>query len=76
MNASSGSVVPSHTKRASRTSRMAASSPTIEHVLRRVCDLDLRAEMDMVCGLTACSAEGSNNGTFKPIDFLIFDGPD
>lgn len=31
----------------------------------------LRAEMDMVCGLTACSAEGSNNGTFKPIDFLV-----
>lgn len=33
--------------------------------------LDLRAEMDMVCGLTACSAEGSNNGCFKPIDFAI-----
>lgn len=33
--------------------------------------LDLRAEMNMVCGLTACSAEGSNNGRFKPIDFSI-----
>lgn len=33
--------------------------------------IDLRAEMDLVCGLTACSAEGSNNGTFKPIDFVI-----
>jgi len=33
--------------------------------------VDLRAEMDMVCGLTACSAEGSNNGLFKPIDFSI-----
>lgn len=33
--------------------------------------IDLRAEMDMVCGLTACSAEGSNNGRFKPIDFSI-----
>ena len=33
--------------------------------------IDLRAEMDMVCGLTACSAEGSNNGRFKPIDFAI-----
>ncbi len=33
--------------------------------------IDLRAEMDMVCGLTACSAEGSNNGCFKPIDFTI-----
>lgn len=34
--------------------------------------IDLRAEMDMVCGLTACSAEGSNNGTFKPIDYAVF----
>ena len=33
--------------------------------------IDLRAEMDLLCGLTACSAEGSNNGCFKPIDFLI-----
>jgi uncharacterized protein YcgI (DUF1989 family) len=33
--------------------------------------IDLRAEMDMVCGLTACSAEGSNNGCFKPIDYAI-----
>lgn len=33
--------------------------------------MNLRAEMDLVCGLTACSAEGSNNGTFKPIDFEI-----
>ena len=34
--------------------------------------IELRAEMDMVCALTACSAENSNNGTFKPIDFEIF----
>ena len=33
--------------------------------------IELRAEMDLICGLTACSAEGSNNGTFKPIDFSI-----
>ena len=33
--------------------------------------IDLRAEMDMVCGLTACSAEGSNNGRFKPIHYSI-----
>ena len=33
--------------------------------------LELRAEMDLVCALTACSAEGSNNGTFKPIDFEV-----
>jgi len=35
----------------------------------------LRAEMDMVCGLTACSAEQSNNGTFKPIDFEVVASP-
>jgi uncharacterized protein YcgI (DUF1989 family) len=28
----------------------------------------LRAEMDMIVGITACSAELSNNGSFKPID--------
>jgi len=33
--------------------------------------IDLRAEMDMICGLTSCSAENSNNGTFKPIDYEI-----
>jgi uncharacterized protein len=35
--------------------------------------LELRAEMDLWCALTACSAEGSNNGTLKPIDFAIFE---
>ncbi len=35
--------------------------------------IDLRAEMDLLCGLTACSAEGSNNGCFKPIDYVILD---
>ena len=33
--------------------------------------IELRAEMDLLCGLTACSAEGSNNGSFKPIDYEI-----
>lgn len=33
--------------------------------------VELRAEMDLVCALTACSAEQSNNGRFKPIDFEI-----
>ena len=28
-----------------------------------------RAEMDLIVGLTACSAEMSNNGSFKPIDY-------
>jgi uncharacterized protein YcgI (DUF1989 family) len=34
--------------------------------------IELRAEMDLVVGLTACSAELSNNYAFKPIDFEIF----
>ena len=31
----------------------------------------LRAEMDLVIGLTACSAYDSNGGTFKPIDYEL-----
>jgi uncharacterized protein YcgI (DUF1989 family) len=31
----------------------------------------LRAEMDLIVGLTACSAYASNGGTFKPIDYTI-----
>lgn len=31
----------------------------------------LRAEMDMIVAVTACSAPMSNNGTFKPIDVEI-----
>ncbi|GAC1331251.1 MAG: urea carboxylase-associated family protein [Candidatus Dormibacteria bacterium] len=33
----------------------------------------LRAEMDMYVGLTACSAEKSNNHSFKPIHWELFD---
>jgi uncharacterized protein YcgI (DUF1989 family) len=33
--------------------------------------IELRAEMDLVVGLTACSAEMSNNYRFKPIDYEI-----
>ena len=33
--------------------------------------LRLQAEMDLVSGLTACSAYASNGGTFKPIDYRI-----
>ena len=33
----------------------------------------LRAEIDMIVGVTACSAELSNNGSFKPIDVALFD---
>ena len=31
----------------------------------------LRAEMDLIVGVTACSAELSNNGSFKPIDLEL-----
>lgn len=31
----------------------------------------LRAEMDLIVGLTACSAYASNGGSFKPIDYEI-----
>ena len=33
--------------------------------------LSLRAECDLIIGLTACSAYASNGGSFKPIDYLI-----
>lgn len=31
------------------------------------------AQMDLIVGLTACSAEDSNNGSFKPIHYEILD---
>ncbi len=31
----------------------------------------LKAEMDLIIGLTACSAYSSNGGSFKPIDYSI-----
>ncbi len=34
--------------------------------------IELRAEMDLIVGVTACSAEMSNNYSFKPIDIQIF----
>lgn len=33
--------------------------------------VDLRAEMDLVVGVTACSAEKSNNHSFKPIHLEV-----
>jgi uncharacterized protein YcgI (DUF1989 family) len=47
---------------------------TIGPPLSRAGDyLRLRAEMDLIVGVTACSAELSNNGTFKPIDVAVID---
>ncbi|MEP6692338.1 MAG: urea carboxylase-associated family protein [Gemmatimonadaceae bacterium] len=36
----------------------------------------LRAEMDLIVGVTACSAELSNNGRFKPIDVELYEADD
>lgn len=33
--------------------------------------VDLRAELDLIVGVTACSSEGANNGTLKPIKLEI-----
>lgn len=33
--------------------------------------IDLRAEMDLIVAATACSAEQSNGGAFKPIDVVV-----
>ncbi len=33
--------------------------------------IELRAEIDLIVGLTACSAEMSNNYRFKPIEFEV-----
>ena len=33
---------------------------------------EFRAERDLIVGVTACSAELSNNGTFKPIDVEVY----
>ncbi len=36
--------------------------------------IELRAEMDLIVGLTACSAYDSNGGSFKPIDYEVSPG--
>lgn len=33
--------------------------------------IEFRAEMDLIVGLTACSAELSNNWSFKPVDYQV-----
>lgn len=33
--------------------------------------ITFRAEMDLVVGLTACAAEGTNHGRLKPIDYEV-----
>ena len=38
--------------------------------------ITLRAHMDLIVGLTACSAEKSNNHSFGPIDFWVSSAPE
>lgn len=33
--------------------------------------IQFKAKMDLIVGLTACSAEDSNGGTFKPIHYTV-----
>lgn len=48
---------------------------TVEPPLSKPGDrIVFRAEMDLIIGLTACSAPLSNGGTFKPINYEIFNG--
>jgi uncharacterized protein YcgI (DUF1989 family) len=50
----------------------ADGSLRVEPPLSRPGDfIRLRAEMDLVIGLTACSAYASNGGSFKPIHYAI-----
>ncbi len=36
--------------------------------------IEMRAEMDLIIGLTACSAYASNGGSFKPIGYEVLRG--
>lgn len=50
----------------------ASGAFTVEAPLSRSGDLiKFRAEMDLIIGLTACSALQSNNHAFKPIAYLV-----
>ena len=45
---------------------------TVDTPIRKAGDfIRLRAEMDLIVGLTACSAYSSNGGSFKPIQYEI-----
>ncbi|MDB5695769.1 MAG: hypothetical protein JWN21_1312, partial [Sphingomonas bacterium] len=45
---------------------------TVEPPLSKAGDhIVFRAEMDLVIGLTACSALASNGGSFKPIAYRV-----
>lgn len=47
---------------------------TVEPPLSKSGDfIDFVAEMDLIIGMTACSAGLSNGGTFKPIQYLVSD---
>lgn len=35
--------------------------------------IEFRAEMDLIVAITACSAARSNDGSFKPIHFKVYE---
>lgn len=48
---------------------------SVEPPLSRAGDrMVFRARMDLIVGLTACSAYASNGGSFKPIEYAIHEG--
>lgn len=48
---------------------------TVEPPLSKAGDrIVLRAEMDLIVAMTACSAYASNGGSFKPIDYAVDPG--
>ncbi len=50
----------------------ATGALTVEPPLSRAGDsIVFEADMDLIIGLTACSALQSNNGSFKPIHYRI-----
>jgi uncharacterized protein len=50
----------------------ASGALSVEPPLSKAGDrIVFRAEMDLICALTACSALQSNNGSFKPIHYFV-----
>ena len=49
----------------------ALGTPVLPPVSKAGDSITFRAEMDLIVGLTACSAELSNNWSFKPIGYEV-----
>ena len=46
---------------------------TLTETIRKLNDSELERDKALIVALTACSAEDSNNGSFKPIHYEILD---